>query len=297
MLAQLPSTVKIAREHAILGMYPESLSMFEQAIGMIDSYLPSARNSPLIHRWQSTKSNLNEEYEAIKRLFNTVRRFQSGSSPPAYMQSQERQINPAEQNGPFQFGIPNSNYRGPAEGLGRFKGVPFDRQNSGSDKPPVLDPTDSYHSDPDVWPAPPMISNKQRKPTRPQQPQPMAKPKALPQNNVRKQPPPPAKGAKPAPEPNNIRNYEKPWRANARPEGEKPAKKGEEKSGFLESVYPDGVGPDSDLILALERDMIDKNPNVSFDDIADLDEAKMLLQEAVLLPILMPEFFKGIRRP
>jgi len=47
----------------------------------------------------------------------------------------------------------------------------------------------------------------------------------------------------------------------------------------------------------LERDVIDKNPQVKFDDIAELDEAKRILQEAVLLPILMPEYFKGIRRP
>lgn len=43
--------------------------------------------------------------------------------------------------------------------------------------------------------------------------------------------------------------------------------------------------------------MVEKNPNVNFDDIADLVDAKKLLQEAVLLPLLMPEYFKGIRRP
>jgi len=36
---------------------------------------------------------------------------------------------------------------------------------------------------------------------------------------------------------------------------------------------------------------------VSFDDIAELDDTKKLLQEAVLLPIFWPQFFKGIRRP
>ena len=36
---------------------------------------------------------------------------------------------------------------------------------------------------------------------------------------------------------------------------------------------------------------------MQFDDIADLDETKRLLQEAVLLPIYMPEYFRGIRRP
>jgi katanin p60 ATPase-containing subunit A1 len=65
----------------------------------------------------------------------------------------------------------------------------------------------------------------------------------------------------------------------------------------LLSVYPDGIGPDSDLIEMLEREVVDKNPCVSFEDIAELDQAKKILQESVLLPLLMPDFFKGIRRP
>jgi katanin p60 ATPase-containing subunit A1 len=65
----------------------------------------------------------------------------------------------------------------------------------------------------------------------------------------------------------------------------------------MKHTYPNGSGPDADLIKTLEKDVIDKNPQVSFDDIADLDEAKKILQEAVLLPILMPQYFKGIRRP
>jgi katanin p60 ATPase-containing subunit A1 len=52
-----------------------------------------------------------------------------------------------------------------------------------------------------------------------------------------------------------------------------------------------------ELIQMLERDVLDKNPQVNFDDIADLEDTKKLLKEAVLLPILMPQFFKGIRRP
>ena len=33
------------------------------------------------------------------------------------------------------------------------------------------------------------------------------------------------------------------------------------------------------------------------DDIAGLKEAKRLLEEAVVLPLWMPDYFKGIRRP
>ena len=47
----------------------------------------------------------------------------------------------------------------------------------------------------------------------------------------------------------------------------------------------------------LEKDVVNKNPNVSFDDIAGLDDCKKCLKEAVLLPILRPKWFTGIRRP
>ncbi|XP_033846301.1 katanin p60 ATPase-containing subunit A1 [Periophthalmus magnuspinnatus] len=59
----------------------------------------------------------------------------------------------------------------------------------------------------------------------------------------------------------------------------------------------DGSGYDKDLVEALERDIISQNPNVKWDDIADLQDAKKLLKEAVVLPMWMPAFFKGIRRP
>ncbi|XP_060947203.1 katanin p60 ATPase-containing subunit A1 [Limanda limanda] len=59
----------------------------------------------------------------------------------------------------------------------------------------------------------------------------------------------------------------------------------------------DGTGYDKDLVEALDRDIISQNPNVKWGDIADLEDAKKLLKEAVVLPMWMPAFFKGIRRP
>ena len=47
----------------------------------------------------------------------------------------------------------------------------------------------------------------------------------------------------------------------------------------------------------LEKDILQKNPNVQWNDVAGLNEAKSILQEAVVLPLIMPEFFRGIRRP
>ena len=49
------------------------------------------------------------------------------------------------------------------------------------------------------------------------------------------------------------RNYDKPWLP---PEKEKKA----EAKTYAEHVYPDGIGPDTDLINMIERDALVKNP-------------------------------------
>jgi hypothetical protein len=91
---------------------------------------------------------------------------------------------------------------------------------------------------------------------------------------------------------NNISN-------NAHNKEDKKINKGPPKSPFLLNRYPEdeGNGPDTDLIEMVEREVVDMNPNVSFDDIAELETAKRALTEAVVLPLLMPDFFVGLRRP
>ena len=54
---------------------------------------------------------------------------------------------------------------------------------------------------------------------------------------------------------------------------------------------------DAKLINGLERDIVEGRLNVRWDSIAGLTDAKGLLQEAVVLPLWMPDYFKGIRRP
>lgn len=54
--------------------------------------------------------------------------------------------------------------------------------------------------------------------------------------------------------------------------------------------YSTGFEPS--LIETLEKDILQNNPNVQWNKVAGLTEAKAILQEAMVLPTIMPEFFK-----
>ncbi|XP_068198805.1 katanin p60 ATPase-containing subunit A1 [Antennarius striatus] len=96
---------------------------------------------------------------------------------------------------------------------------------------------------------------------------------------------------------NGDRN--KPPKSKDRKEAAAKSKDDKNKADFQDKEVKkfDGTGYDKDLVEALERDIISQNPNVKWDNIADLEDAKKLLKEAVVLPMWMPAFFKGIRRP
>ena len=46
------------------------------------------------------------------------------------------------------------------------------------------------------------------------------------------------------------------------------------------------------LVEMIEREVLQKKPNIEWNSIAGLQEAKSLLQEAVVLPNIVPDFFK-----
>ena len=53
----------------------------------------------------------------------------------------------------------------------------------------------------------------------------------------------------------------------------------------------------SHLESTIMQELLEKNLNVTWQDIAGLDMAKQTLQEAVILPALRPDLFKGLRAP
>ena len=93
--------------------------------------------------------------------------------------------------------------------------------------------------DPDVWEPPPPLEKKQQ-------------PVKRVSNNITHSPN------------YNIRN------SKNMPKGKKGQQDPNGRKGFLLERYPDGNGPDTNLIEMLEREVMDKSPKVAFDDIADL---------------------------
>eukprot|EP00434_Breviolum_minutum_P000918 symbB.v1.2.000808.t1/scaffold44.1/size390916/21 len=57
------------------------------------------------------------------------------------------------------------------------------------------------------------------------------------------------------------------------------------------------VNEEMDLAVSIERDIVCQDLKVRFEDIGGLEDAKRAINEAVILPLLMPEFFVGLRKP
>jgi katanin p60 ATPase-containing subunit A1 len=51
------------------------------------------------------------------------------------------------------------------------------------------------------------------------------------------------------------------------------------------------------MVGLLHREILQLKPNVTWESIAGLRDAKRLLEEAVILPLIIPDYFQGIRRP
>jgi katanin p60 ATPase-containing subunit A1 len=151
--------------------------------------------------------------------------------------------------------------------------------------------------DPMIWEPPSPKVSKQ-----------MKKPMAPPVGSKNPQPP----GANNNYLDKHKREYEKPWLKKntglppGQPKRSNSANKnpncnviinGVEKQKYIYSVYPDGNGPDADLINMIENNLITTNPNVTFDDIAGLQDAKEALIMYVVCSLNMKNFFKDIRSP
>lgn len=72
---------------------------------------------------------------------------------------------------------------------------------------------------------------------------------------------------------------------------------GERSGGNTLSSTGARPGRASDLEAIVMEEMLDRSPGVTWEQISGLEDAKHTLQEAVVLPNLRPDLFKGLRAP
>ncbi|XP_043700927.1 katanin p60 ATPase-containing subunit A1 [Telopea speciosissima] len=268
-LAGLQEHVKLAKDYALEGLYDTAIIFFDGAIAQINKHL-STLDDPLIRaKWMNVKKSLSEEIDVVKlldaerRAFKEVPGTRRSSSPP---------IN-AKSSFVFQ----------PLDEFPTSSGAPMD--------------------DPDIW-RPPTRDPASRRPTRAGQVGMRKSPQdATWARGASTKAGTSSRGAKTG---SSGRTGSGVKASTASGPGRKGNASGKSNTSKTESVNGDAEdgksrreyeGPDPDLAAMLERDVLETSPGVRWDDVAGLNEAKRLLEEAVVLPLWMPEYFQGIRRP
>ncbi|CAL8067952.1 unnamed protein product [Orchesella dallaii] len=283
---EIYENAKLAREQALMGNYEMSSVYYQGVVQQIHRLLPQIGDPMRKTSWQQVQQQMAIEYEHVKQVANTLQLFRTDGA--------------------------NDRAIGPVLRIPSFEEPTRDLWN------PLLN-----QRDPDVWPPPP-----DRPATNHHHHQPVPQPKPIRRNAAtgkgagskggasgpggktgtavggRKDSKAgiggggaaarkggQAGGARSAT--NNAAN------SSSKGEKEDPSSKddGKDESTEDERRFESECRADGDLVEMLERDILQKHLSVHWDDIADLVEAKSLLQEAVVLPMLMPQFFTGIRRP
>jgi len=278
----LSDYVKLARELAILGDYEKSLSKYKTALNIVQARKEEVKDLSLKDKWNGVENLVKNEILMIHEALKVARTFKNDDESRLKRAREEEMRNNQILMRDYDYNQQNEN--APKKKGGneydprwkRFGGMkPFQVWEEGN-----ADDFKKPYKDPDVWGPPP------------------SKKKDNGNRGFNR---------------DKYMKYNNDVRGNAigkgKPGGKGPSKGGKDdknedkkdpkegKSPFLLHHYPEGEGPDVELIEMVERDVMERNPNVKFEDIAELEGAKNTLKEAVLLPLLMPDFFRGLRRP
>ena len=328
-IIDLPNYMKAAREVAMLGGYKKSLEIYKKIFRIIDNRLHEvSTDNYLVSKWKDTKESLKKECALILEAYQDCKILSSNVAPQETKKYEYNEYNNNYVNRNYYKSPTNSVIRNDEKRWAHFGGkAPFsylkEKNNEENQmlenyvienkKNYNLNYLNNFYKDPDVWASPeedPRFSYEKRYngPRRPASQKNTNYEKVdlgvVNEKDVERR----------------RKNYDKPWQVplvskpkdpnsknniknkNNNKKGsinDKKLKQEPPKSPFLMARYPEdnGNGPDTELIEMVEREVVDMNPNVNFDDIAELESAKRALTEAVVVPLLMPDFFVGLRRP
>jgi len=295
-LDSIKATVRSARQHAYLGVYEDSVKSFNKSLEAIKKLCNGLDDPMLISTWKSTANDLENERDIVNNLKNIVKGLKNepGKDPISRANngygSRQDDARQYEQNYVYEKPSNNRGYEAQEPISFNYKdrdGMEEENKNNNDKVDYIYVPKrrerggerQNPQKDPDVWDPPSPKDDRGKRNSKPvQKVEPrVTKPKNKPELDNRRP------GKKPTEEKKSNQSNDKDT--------------DKEKKSFLYHCYPDGKGPDAELIQMLEKDVVESNPNVKFEDIASLEDAKQTLQEAVLLPLLCPELFIGIRRP
>ena len=302
VLIEIEQNLTNGRQSALLGNYESAQVFYEGVILEMNGQLNNQNDSNgSIKKTDLTKclKLVKTEYEEIKSIIKSLNVIKTSNSNSIINSNQTK-------------GMLNNTYNYDVMSDFNYSSMNYSNVNNNNNNNNNYEMTER---DPDVWPPPPPPNNKYRNNnynnvygnnTNTNSNTSNNSPKHRDNNNKTKQPisnnrinPIPKKsandrrnGAHPpgsaqpptgAPNVNNNSNNSPPNTLNA--------------TNSIEEKKFESVGVNRDLVEALERDILQRNPNVRWSDIAGCENAKKLLQEAVFLPRLVPSFFTGIRRP
>ncbi|XP_026408500.1 katanin p60 ATPase-containing subunit A1-like [Papaver somniferum] len=277
-LSGLQDHLRLAREYANEGLYDTSVIFFDGAIAQINKHM-SSLDDPLIRaKWMNCKKALTDEIETVKQLDTERRNLKESLG--------NNSSNNRRANSP------------PISTKGSFVFQPLDEYPTSSNAPPI--------DDPDVWAPPNRGDNGNRRGpnTRQMGTRKSAQDPTWARSGSTRGGAATGRGGKTT---NSARSTGAGVRSSVASgtTGKKAAGSSKSNSGKSESATdeseekkrPEYEGPDPELAAMLERDVLETSPGVRWDDVAGLKDAKRLLEEAVVLPLWMPEYFQGIRRP
>ncbi|XP_075228319.1 katanin p60 isoform X3 [Lycorma delicatula] len=283
---EICENTKLAREMALMGNYETASVYYQGVIQQIHRLLITIADQSRKGKWQQVQQEIAREYEQLKGVMNSLHMFKTESHTDRPLNSVIR---------------PNT-FEEPTRDPTIWFGSPRDPDMW----PPPAD------RDPDVWPPPTPVEHRNAPSIRPvrgqqkktdmrggnknQKTSNFVNRRNDIKTNIKRH----DERGKPGLKNSHANNHHNNNSNNGVNSQEKTDNKEKEENKELqqnEEKKFDPSGHDHDLVDMLERDIVQKNPNIHWDDIADLHEAKRLLEEAVVLPMWMPDYFKGIRRP